>query len=392
MGKFSIKGMISKTIDVVSIINPFTRPIGIASKVITGKTPGEIFTEKTDFNIDELRKEAKLNPRKVINKIRDDRNNFFKHSSQDEVFLLETECHLNLYEKEKDEDNIIEAWTCCAQALQTEKNDIKSEATALYKRIVRDYNFKSIILGTNRAKRQCIMVVADIKNCSHNQNLLLLTDECIPHEFIFPQGHYQYNQPYVCHPRRDNTYVDFKKVPNIFIEEKIMELCRILTSLGAKKITIESAKGSELINSFFNNFNLGIQAEDENISGDIKVDTHYGKTNTGKSNSSKAYTLESNPYNKPFFPTDIIWYKNDFKMEEFAKMRLQGNNKLYHERISSSDVSSISKEFSIDMNAHLQDLSRKLGIDLHYDQNSMKYNQFEEVWEIHAEFKSLSDF
>lgn len=391
MGFFNKKRVIDIA-DTLSNFNPVKRVADLLSYTTTKKTLKEHFLEKTDLNINKLREIAKNNPREAVNTIRDDKNNFFESSNKYELSLLEADCLINLYKKEKNGVDLIDARMCCIRAVQAEKNEIKSKAKTLYEKIIREYNLKSIILGINRAHKECIMIVKNMEECFYDKNLLVLTDECIPNEFIFPQRDYQYNQVYIRHPHRDNTYVNFTDVPNIFVEEKIMELCRILVNLGAKKITIESTKGSELINNFFNNFNISAQGEDGEISASVKADTNYGRTSTGKTNNIKKYTLESDPYDYPRFPEDRIWYKNDFKLCNFADMRLKGNMLSYKENIHNSDVSLVNKKFSIDINALLQEQARKLGVDFHYDQNSQKDWKFEEEWIVQAEFKSLTDF
>lgn len=389
------KENIAKSIDLASDLIPYKMAVDGAVRLATGHSIKEHIVGDDKVKLEELQIKAKTDPREVVDTIRDIKDNFFQSSLRFDFMLLETECLLKIYSVDHDEDDLIDARNSAIQAMSSNSNKIKSHAKKLLKTIDKEYNLKNIILQSSGAKRQFVMIVPDIEGFYDKTKKItwFLTDDEIPDEFEFSNGGiFRYGQLYVQHPFLDYKYELMDDVPDVFLEERIQELIRLLAALGAVEIQITSENESSLLDKFINNISSSLGGGNGAKSGEANINEQYKTESYTNSQNQKEFRIKCNPHKYPFCPNDRIWYLNNRKFSNFVKTRLESNNLEYIEEITSSNSSNISSEIATDLNITMKELQNSVKFAIHYDQSKMTENKFNNKWKVLAHFKPLEEF
>lgn len=246
------------------------------------------------------------------------------------------------------------------------------------------------------ASRQFVYMVRNLQDAAgfydeHNIRWIFKTTE-YPYDMIFPAGHPRANTLYVAHPAKDMYYIPCENSEKILFDEKIRELMSVLTDLGATEISYRFIKGEES--------SLSLNKE---WSAQVGVDVKVHKVSGGANNSSTTNVTHSlktsewqtrilNPTKKPFVAEDRAWLKVCPEWESFIHDRLSAGMLESSWCYTSSEVSGLTEERRLEINASYENLMVAVKGDgsVHTHEVFNTSNEYE--IEITAKFKPLEEF
>lgn len=171
--------------------------------------------------------------------------------------------------------------------------------------------------------------------------------------YQFEMGHPRNGITYVQHPIEKNKYIDINSFNTTLLERKYDELIRVLTALGATSITCS------IVND---RANAKKRSGKRSVGGDIYC--AYGDANVSFDSSSlseRTFALNKKlsckisrkPKQKPYFPTDTVFFKFEDRWVQMAKDVLSG------QRMREEVDLSYRKEYSLSC-----DEARQVGVKL----------------------------
>ncbi len=139
----------------------------------------------------------------------------------------------------------------------------------------------------------------------------------------FETEHPQLNKFYYAHPYLSNFYLSLESLENTLFEDKFWELCKLLQSLGAIRITVkylDSDKSDSKINKKLK------------VGGEIKMvkslKLSYDNLINSNNKSSIGRKIIGNqifhPKRKPYIPNDLYWFNKENSWKRLAEQRLSG--------------------------------------------------------------------
>lgn len=139
----------------------------------------------------------------------------------------------------------------------------------------------------------------------------------------FENAHPQLNKFYYAHPYLSNLYLSIDNLENTLFEDKFWELCKLLQSLGATRITVKYSD-SDMSDSKTN--------KKLKVGGEIKMvkslELSYANETNSKNKSFIGRNIIGNqifhPKRKPFIPNDLYWYNKENSWKRLAEQRLSG--------------------------------------------------------------------
>lgn len=142
--------------------------------------------------------------------------------------------------------------------------------------------------------------------------------------YQFEMGHPRNGVTYVQHPIDKNVYVDINSFNTTLLERKYDELIRVLSALGATSISCS------VQNDKTNTSKIG---DKRSLSGDVNC--VYGSASgsiDGSSMSEKTFALnrklsckiERTPKQKPYLPTDTVFFRFEDRWRQMADDVLSG--------------------------------------------------------------------
>lgn len=173
--------------------------------------------------------------------------------------------------------------------------------------------------------------------------LLISTSQAA--ELAFPVGHPLRNVIYVADPVDQGSYYPIHDFHRIVAEGKVAEALRLLRSLGATEISIESSEES----SDERAFEAGASAPVGHPDGSAKA------TRTKKSSSERKTTMRLTPTVPARIPDDLVWYWSEPRWQEMALARMESGLQSFL----------ISAEYTDDfgINANLKAKIAKVGLE-----------------------------
>jgi hypothetical protein len=257
-----------------------------------------------------------------------------------------------------------------------------------------DYTFTSAV---DLSKRQFIMFVKDSKSMigaydpeGYIQNVFSL--DAYPNDIVFPAGHPQANTLYMVHPMLSSHYLPCENIEEVLFLDKVRDFCYVAQCLGATKINFKAIKGSRL--SIDKESQLDVSANVGrklvSVGTDVSKNAkdHYDCTK----NAGREWEYTFNPLEKPYCPTDSIWLKSDTSWQQMVKMRLQGNQLSFTERITSSETINMSSNHQQGVEGSFSTILWKISGKVGEKKDETIFKSEENEYEINVIFRSLDDY
>jgi hypothetical protein len=181
----------------------------------------------------------------------------------------------------------------------------------------------------------------------------------------FDQGHPLADVLYVGHPARPDLYYPAAEFHRRVFEHKFAEAVKLLTSLGASRISLTQVQG---------------RTREGETGGSAQVGLTLGFTRTRgeRSWSGAQFIAEFPGSGEPAVPGDLCWYPDEHTWQMIAHTRIEGGA----ER-TSLEVRYLT-DYGIDM--HMVRSARTLGVKI----GGRFQEHHDTVWRLDAEFPSLA--
>ena len=218
------------------------------------------------------------------------------------------------------------------------------------------------------------------------------TIDKIPSSIKFPYGRPKGNELYIAHRVNPDEYIPYENHEELLFMDKIRELRRLLRYLGATEITFTAIKGKS-IEEF--------QREGQKVSADGGLLGHKASVSSDsdeqqKQRSSTEHKVDFieilNPYKYPSKPEDLHWYDIDPEWENIVEARLHSDERQFIQEISTKQVTSLTEQSQLDVNAAYENLIGHINFHYHREREFHVEKSEETKWRITAKFKPLSEF
>jgi hypothetical protein len=130
-------------------------------------------------------------------------------------------------------------------------------------------------------------------------------------DLVFPSGHPRERVIYVAHPIDNNIYYPAAQFHRLTFEHKVLEAVRLMESLGANQIEVESQEG------WSSEFIAGVDLRHTEMAYQTGISSQQS---SGRHMSWKA-TYEVK--NEPSIPSNTIWYPRELTWQQVAESRLK---------------------------------------------------------------------
>lgn len=157
----------------------------------------------------------------------------------------------------------------------------------------------------------------------HAYNLSSETPEDERLEFL-PAGHPTANCTYIQHPARRNSYIESSVYHLTILERKFVELQRVMRSVGAVKMSVDTGDTVEDASSSAGKQSYGCGAKYKIASGSFK----YAASSDGSSYESVMYRIRMQGVWEPIqfrrLPDDLEFYNSEPQWKEIADAAIKG--------------------------------------------------------------------
>lgn len=246
-------------------------------------------------------------------------------------------------------------------------------------------------------RRQFIMFVKDsngIAGCIDDEDNIpyVFTLDAYPKDIVFPIGHPQANTLYMMHPMLHTHYLPCEHIKETLFLDKVRDFCYVAQCLGATKIQFKAIKG-EVYRSDSDRqseASASIGRKLAKIEGSINQHKteHYDSTK----NSGREWEYTFDPMEQPYCPEDSVWLKSDTSWQQMVKMRLQGNQLSFTERITSSETVNMSSNQQRGVEASFSTLLWKASGKAGDKVEEIIFKSEESEYEINVTFKPLNEY
>ena len=245
---------------------------------------------------------------------------------------------------------------------------------------------KEIFLTIPYEERKIIFIGNEIYS-TNSCDIIILKKNNLPSNINFPVGHPHLNEVYSCHPHKKDFYLPLKSFTEELFHDRISEFSWLIQCLGALKLEITSSKNEfseETKNS----------KKDLNANLDYKLSSarvDFKENNEAKSLLDDNFNIAKNqlfkPIRSPYIPTDLVWYDSETSWQRLAHQRLNGSIIMHSETISSSQCENISTSDLKRVDAELELLLPKLGVE--YNSEAIVHKSSRKKYElvVHVEFE-----
>lgn len=256
------------------------------------------------------------------------------------------------------------------------------------------YRFTNI---TEPRERQFLMFVKDsnaIAGCNDDEgNIKYVFDmDAYPKDIVFPLGHPQANTLYMMHPMLHTHYLPCENIKETLFLDKVRDFCYVAQCLGATRVHFKAVKGEVLNTDSTASFDASASVGRKlvNLSGSVSENNkeHYNSVK----NNGREWEYTFNPINKPFCPEDSVWLKSDTSWQQMVKMRLNGNQLSFTERITSSETLNMSSNQQRGVEASFSTLLWKASGKAEGKSEEIIFKSEESEYEISVTFKPMNEY
>lgn len=256
------------------------------------------------------------------------------------------------------------------------------------------YRFTNI---TEPRERQFLMFVKDsnaIAGCNDDEgNIKYVFDmDAYPKDIVFPLGHPQANTLYMMHPMLHTHYLPCEDIKETLFLDKVRDFCYVAQCLGATRIKFKAVRGEVFTTDSTGSFDASASVGRKlvNLSGSVSENNkeHYNSVK----NNGREWEYTFNPINKPYCPEDSVWLKSDTSWQQMVKMRLQGNQLSFTERITSSETLNMSSNQQRGVEASFSTLLWKASGKAEGKSEEIIFKSEESEYEISVTFKPMNEY
>lgn len=256
------------------------------------------------------------------------------------------------------------------------------------------YRFTNI---TEPRERQFLMFVKDsnaIAGCNDDEgNIKYVFDmDAYPKDIVFPLGHPQANTLYMMHPMLHTHYLPCENIKETLFLDKVRDFCYVAQCLGATRIKFKAVRGKVFTTDSTSSFDASASVSRKlvNLSGSVSENNkeHYNSVK----NNGREWEYTFNPINKPYCPEDSVWLKSDTSWQQMVKMRLNGNQLSFTERITSSETLNMSSNQQRGVEASFSTLLWKASGKAEGKTEEIIFKSEESEYEISVNFKPINEY
>lgn len=233
--------------------------------------------------------------------------------------------------------------------------------------------------------------IAGYYDPTHSINHFFTIDR-IPASIKFPYGQPTGNELYIANPVKPDEYVPYDNFEFTLFKDKILELKRLLRSLGATEITFTCKKGISIDEA--ERMESSVNAESgllgHKVSGGYS--SEEGQNRMSSQGIKVDYIERLDSYEYPSLPDRLHWYNSDPEWKDIVEARLHHNQLHFEQSISTKQVSSLNEQSQEDINAAYKGLISHINVNYHHEREFHVKTTEETMWRITAEFKPLSEF
>lgn len=249
----------------------------------------------------------------------------------------------------------------------------------------------------NIEKRRIIFIannlddIAGYYDPTHSINHFFTIDR-IPASIKFPSGEPTGNELYIANPVKPEEYVPYDNFEFTLFKDKILELKRLLRSLGATEITFTCKKGISIDEAERMESSVNAEAEllGHKVSGGYS--TEERKNRMSSQGIKVDYIERLDSYEYPSLPDRLHWYNSVDEWKDIVEARLHHNQLHFEQSISTKQVSKLSEQSQMNVNAAYEGLISHINVNYHREREFHVKTTEETMWRITAEFKPLSEF
>lgn len=280
---------------------------------------------------------------------------------------------------------------------ECESSNESPEDKEEWRQIIADkaaYRFTNI---TEPRERQFLMFVKDsnaIAGCNDDEgNIKYVFDmDAYPKDIVFPLGHPQANTLYMMHPMLHTHYLPCENIKETLFLDKVRDFCYVAQCLGATRVHFKAVKGEVLNTDSTASFDASASVGRKlvNLSGSVSKNDkeHYNSVK----NNGREWEYTFNPINKPYCPEDSVWLKSDTSWQQMVKMRLNGNQLSFTERIKSSETLNMSSNQQRGVEASFSTLLWKVSGKAEGKSEEIIFKSEESEYEISVTFKPMNEY
>lgn len=283
------------------------------------------------------------------------------------------------------------------QLMASERSEIALPSYDKYNSVTQLQLKDNFADSVNENQRKFLMFVksnnsiAGCNDATDNIQYVFALD-AYPKDLVFPIGHPQADTLYMKHPMLHNHYLPCENVEEVLFMEKIRDFCLLVQRLGATRVHFKVLKGQTINMDSQSSVDVSANAGRKLVNVEASVNTkkkdHYN--NTKNSGTEWEYTYD--PIELPYCPDDSIWLNSDVSWQQMVKMRLQGNQLSYVERITSKETLNMSSSQQIDVAASFKALLFKSSANVSTKSEQVVFKSEEREYEINVTFKSIEDY
>lgn len=233
--------------------------------------------------------------------------------------------------------------------------------------------------------------IAGYYDPTHSINHFFTIDR-IPASIKFPYGQPTGNELYIANPAKPDEYVPYDNFEFTLFKDKILELKRLLRSLGATEITYTCKKGISIDEAERMESSVNAEAGflGHKVNGGYSTEERKNRMNSQDIRVDYIERLDS--YECPSLPEDLHWYDRDREWQDIVDARLHHNQLHFEQSISTKQVSSLNEQSQLNVNAAYEGLISHINVNYHREREFHVKTTEETMWRITAEFKPLSEF
>ena len=246
-------------------------------------------------------------------------------------------------------------------------------------------------------QRQFLMFVKDsqsIAGCVDDEGNIqyVFTLDKYPKDIVFPTGHPQANELYMMHPMLHTHYLPCENIKETLFLDKVRDFCYVAQCLGATKIHFKAIKGEVYKVDGDKQSEASVSIGRKLAKVESSVNQHKTDHYDSTKNSGREWEYTFNPMEQPYCPEDSVWLKSDMSWQQMVKMRLQGNQLSFTERITSSETVNMSSNQQRGVEASFSTLLWKVSGKAGDKAEEIIFKSEESEYVISVTFKPLNEY
>ncbi len=315
------------------------------------------------------------------------------HTDNENLLSYEYEIRADMSDDTLERFNLLNA-ALTSDISTLRKDKIRNNINGLYSTVLDRWKQPISI-----EKRRIIFIannlddIAGYYDPTHSINHFFTIDR-IPASIKFPYGQPTGNELYIANPVKPDEYVPYDNFEFTLFKDRILELKRLLRSLGATEITFTCKKGISIDEA--ERMESSVNAEARVLGHKASVDYSLEERQNRMSSQDIRvdYIERLDSYEYPSLPEGLHWYYHDpdGEWQAIVKARLHHNQLHFEQSISTKQVSLLNEQSQMNVNAAYEGLICKINANYHREREFHVKTTEETMWRITAEFKPLSEF